>query len=61
MADIFISYSRRDSEQALSLAERLRASGASVWMDTAVLSAAETGYAGREHASEACSSISTLL
>ncbi len=33
MADIFISYSRRDSEQALALAERLRAAGASVWID----------------------------
>lgn len=33
MADIFISYSRRDSEQALSLAERLRAAGMSVWID----------------------------
>ncbi len=27
MADIFISYSRRDSEQALALAERLRDAG----------------------------------
>ena len=33
MADIFISYSRKDSEQALSLAERLRVAGMSVWID----------------------------
>jgi TolB-like protein/Tfp pilus assembly protein PilF len=42
MADIFISYSRRDSEQATALADRLRATGAVVWMDTAALAAAET-------------------
>ena len=33
MADIFISYSRMDSEQALSLAEKLRAEGMEVWID----------------------------
>jgi adenylate cyclase len=33
MSDIFISYSRKDSEQALSLAERLRGEGMSVWID----------------------------
>ncbi len=42
MSDIFISYSRKDSPQAQILAERLRSSGASVWMDSASLSAAET-------------------
>ncbi len=42
MADIFISYSRKDSPQAQILAERMRSSGASVWMDSASLSAAET-------------------
>src|SRR5579883_2298183 len=42
MADIFISYSRHDSEHALQLAERLRASGADVWMDSLALAAAET-------------------
>jgi len=61
MADIFISYSRRDSEQALSLAERLRASGASVWMDTAVLSAAETWSAEIVNAIESCSHFILLL
>jgi TolB-like protein/Tfp pilus assembly protein PilF len=33
MADIFISYSRKDSVQALSLVERLRANGLDVWID----------------------------
>src|SRR5436190_9881796 len=33
MSDIFISYSRKDSVQALSLVERLRASGLDVWID----------------------------
>lgn len=42
MADIFISYSRKDSDQAKALAERLRAAGADVWMDTAALAGAET-------------------
>ena len=33
MPDIFISYSRKDSSQALELAERLGMSGLSVWID----------------------------
>lgn len=33
MADIFISYSRKDSDHALSLAEKLRADGIQVWID----------------------------
>ncbi len=33
MPDIFISYSRKDSAQALGLADRLRASGMDVWID----------------------------
>jgi TolB-like protein/Tfp pilus assembly protein PilF len=33
VADIFISYSRHDSEQALLLADELRANGMSVWID----------------------------
>lgn len=42
MADIFISYSRKDGEQAKTLADRLRTFGADVWMDTAALAGAET-------------------
>lgn len=61
MADIFISYSRRDSEQALALAERLRASGASVWIDTAVLSAAETWSAEIVSAIKNCKTFILLL
>ena len=33
MADIFISYSRKDSAKALDLTERLRARGMTVWID----------------------------
>ncbi len=33
MPDIFISYSRKDSEQALQLAEKLRSNGMEVWID----------------------------
>ncbi len=41
MSDIFISYSRKDSEQALSLAERLRNEGMSVWIDQHGIGGAE--------------------
>ncbi len=40
MPDIFISYSRKDSEHALALAERLRATGVNVWIDQHGLEAA---------------------
>lgn len=61
MADIFISYSRKDSEHAASLAERLRASGSDVWMDTASLAAAETWSAEIVDAIKACSTFIVLL
>jgi adenylate cyclase len=41
MPDIFISYSRKDSAQALQLIEQLRASGIDVWVD-------QRGIAGSE-------------
>lgn len=61
MADLFLSYSRRDSEHALALAERLRTAGASVWMDTAALTAAETWSAEIVIAIEQCSHFILLL
>ncbi len=45
MSDIFISYSRKDSEQALVLAERLRSSGMEVWIDQRGIEAA-TSWSG---------------
>jgi hypothetical protein len=45
MADIFISYSRKDSQQALELAERLRSSGMEVWIDQRGIEAA-TSWSG---------------
>jgi TolB-like protein/Flp pilus assembly protein TadD len=61
MNDIFISYSRRDSEHAISLAERLRASGANVWMDTSSLTAAETWSAEIVAAIRSCHTLIVLL
>ncbi len=61
MADIFISYSRKDSEQALALAERLRSQGASVWMDSSSLAAAETWSGEIVHAIKECQTMIVLL
>ncbi|HET6512885.1 MAG TPA: TIR domain-containing protein, partial [Candidatus Kapabacteria bacterium] len=41
MSDIFVSYSRKDSTQALSLVERLRAHGMRVWIDQQGIGGAE--------------------
>jgi TolB-like protein/Flp pilus assembly protein TadD len=41
MADIFISYSRKDSAQAIELAERLRVDGMDVWIDQHGIAGAE--------------------
>jgi hypothetical protein len=40
MSDIFISYSRKDSKQALELAGRLRAAGINAWIDQGGIEAA---------------------
>ncbi len=40
-SDIFISYSRKDSEHALGLAERLRSNGMEVWIDQGGLEGAD--------------------
>ncbi len=45
MPDIFISYSRKDTQQALALAERLRSSGMGVWIDQRGIEAA-TSWSG---------------
>jgi TolB-like protein len=61
MADIFISYSRNDSEHAKTLAGRLGAMGLSIWMDTASLAAAETWSAEIVDAIKACRALVVLL
>jgi TolB-like protein len=61
MNHIFISYSRKDAEMALSLADRLRSYGATVWMDTVSLGAAETWSAEIVTAIETCSIFIILL
>lgn len=61
MADIFISYSRKDAELAAALAERLRQSGASVWMDTMAIVAAQTWSAEIVNAIKECKALVVLL
>ncbi len=59
--DIFISYSRRDSAQALVLAERLRASGMEVWIDQHGIEAATTWSTEIVGAIEECKAFMLLL
>ena len=61
MADIFISYSRRDSEQALSLAERLRSAGMNVWIDQHGIEAATSWSKEIVDAIESASAFIILL
>lgn len=61
MSDIFISYSRKDSEQALALAERLQNEGMSVWIDQRGIEAAKQWSAEIVDAIEACKAFIVLL
>ena len=61
MSHIFLSYSRKDAEYASVFAERLRSHGATVWMDTAALAAAETWSGEIVHAIKECSAFVVLL
>lgn len=61
MSDVFISYSRRDKEHALSLAERLRASGCSIWIDTQGIEAATSWSREIVTAIDTCKAVLLLL
>jgi adenylate cyclase len=61
MSDIFISYSRKDSQQALALAERLQAQGMSVWIDQRGIEAAASWSKEIVHAIDGCKSFIVLL
>ena len=61
MPDIFISYSRRDSPHAISLAEKLSALGFNVWIDQTGIGGAEKWSAEIVDAIEAAQAIILLL
>ena len=61
MSDIFISYSRRDSEQALALAGRLRLEGINVWIDRHEIVGAEQWATEIVDAIRECSTFLLLL
>lgn len=61
MADIFISYSRKDLSEASSLADALRSSGFKVWMDIQRIQAATSWGAEIADALEQCSAYIILL
>lgn len=61
MPDLFISYSRKDSEQALALAERLRSSGIDVWIDQHGIEAAKTWSEEIVNAIEGSTAFAVLL
>lgn len=61
MADIFISYSTKDRPHALTLVERLRAAGHSVWIDQQGIDAATSWSKEIAEALEECSTFMLLL
>ncbi len=61
MSDIFISYSRKDSERALELAERLRARGVDVWIDTSGIEAAKSWSKEIVRAIDECKAFLVLI
>src|SRR5690349_6494929 len=61
MSDIFLSYSRLDTEKALALAERLRADGMSVWIDQHGISGAAQWATSIAEAIRDCPSFIVLL
>lgn len=61
MANIFISYSRSDSDHALALVERLRSSGMSVWIDQQGIEGATSWSKEIAEALEACHTMVLLL
>ncbi len=61
MADIFISYSSKDSERALSLAEELRSRGASVWIDQQAIDGATQWSSEIAQALDECKALVLLI
>jgi TolB-like protein len=61
MSDIFISYSHTDSDHALSLAERLRGQGISVWIDQHGIEAASSWSKEIVQAIDTCKALVVLL
>lgn len=61
MSDIFISYSSKDRDRALSLTERLRSAGYSCWIDQSGIDAATRWSSGIAEALSGCKAIFMLL
>ncbi len=61
MPDIFISYSRKDSEQAEELAERLRTRGIDVWIDKSGIEAAKSWSKEIVRAIDECKAFVVLI